>query len=56
MSLIQCDEPCKFQKDGYCRLDSLARISGAQSSCAYFYPKSDNKGDGLAEAPDGYQL
>ena len=56
MSLIQCDEPCKFQKDGYCRLDSMAKIGTAESRCPYYRPLSDNKGNGLFEASDGYQF
>lgn len=39
MSLIPCNLSCKYQEDGYCRLESTAKITNApdlKGGCAYF--------------------
>lgn len=36
MNLIQCDEPCRHQKDGYCALEEAGRISTKGKDCCYF--------------------
>jgi hypothetical protein len=37
MSLIVCSEPCRHQKDGYCALDSITRLTnGASTVCGYY--------------------
>lgn len=40
MSLIMCDEKCKYQKEGYCYLDHTSEIKASnariETGCAYF--------------------
>lgn len=40
MSLIQCTNDCKFQKDGYCNLEKAGRMTNAanevKSDCLYY--------------------
>ncbi len=39
MNLIVCDENCRWQKEGYCTLDDLTRISGGKESLCRHYEK-----------------
>ncbi|ADU26945.1 hypothetical protein [Ethanoligenens harbinense] len=41
MSLIQCTNDCKFQKDGYCNLEKAGLLSdtscsGEKKDCLYY--------------------
>lgn len=52
MSLIFCNLNCKYQSEGYCRLDNVAKITNSSTNndggCAHFVKKketvSKNKG------------
>lgn len=54
MGIIQCDESCKYQADGYCTLDRCAAVSSLSSACPYFTEKSLDKGDSFGESADTY--
>ncbi|MFY9198246.1 MAG: hypothetical protein WBK75_02360 [Acutalibacteraceae bacterium] len=38
MGIISCNSDCKYQKDGYCTLDSIEKINNSTVSqgCAYY--------------------
>lgn len=56
MSLIQCDEPCRFQKDGFCRLEDLGTVNSTENDCPHFKPYLFDIRDGLFETSDSNQL
>lgn len=40
MSLIVCDEACKHQKEGYCTLNHITRLTGeVTAKCGYYEAK-----------------
>ncbi len=40
MSIIQCAENCKHQKEGYCHLDKISVITNSTGGCPHFLAKS----------------
>ena len=56
MSLIQCDEGCRFQKDGYCRLDYLSTVNSDVGRCPYYRPILFDNRNSLSEAADAYDF
>lgn len=40
MSIIQCANQCKHQKDGYCQLDKISVITNSLGGCPHFLAKS----------------
>jgi len=52
MSLIQCDEPCNYQKDGYCKLDKLGTVNYNDKNCPYFKPFSGNDFNSFLKTSD----
>lgn len=54
MNLIHCALNCKYQKDGYCGLESPKSVNLTSSDCPYF--KSTDNGNRLIEIPDTYKL
>ena len=50
MSLIQCALKCKFQTDGYCKLETVSTVSSTAKKCPYF--KSLDDTDGFLEVSD----
>jgi len=52
MSLIQCDELCHFQKDGWCRLEVPSTVSNGKSKCVYFKPNLTDNTNSLFKASD----
>ena len=48
MSLVQCSTNCRFQKDGYCDLNRIGRVTDMiqtqANGCLYFQKKSSKKG------------
>lgn len=45
MNLIQCTCGCRYQKDGYCTLDSAAEVinsTGAKEGCLHFVSDMDS--------------
>lgn len=56
MSLIQCDEHCRFQKEGYCRLEALSTVNAAQNRCPYFKPVLFDNGNSFFQASDTYEF
>ncbi len=45
MSIIRCNQPCRYQKDGYCRLkggaDLAQREEIQRTGCGYFAQKKE---------------
>lgn len=56
MNLIECSESCKFQADGYCRLEKCGEVSSVESGCPYFAAVSADNGNGLRKASDADKL
>lgn len=54
MSLIQCALKCKFQTDGYCKLETVSTVSSTANMCPYF--KSLDNTDGFFEVSDSGNL
>lgn len=36
MSIIKCAKTCKYQKDGYCGLDTVGKITNTLGGCPYY--------------------
>ena len=53
MSLIQCDEKCKFQSDGYCRLEVFGTVNSTSNKCPHFETRSFYDGKSLNKTLDG---
>ena len=45
MGIIPCDSNCKYQKDGYCMLESIEKVNNCVISqgCAYFVENDKNE-------------
>ncbi len=56
MSLIQCDEKCKYQQEGFCRLEKIGTVNTLNASCPYYRPKYLNQSNGVLKASDPTQL
>ena len=56
MVLIICNEECLYQKDGYCRLESLSTVNVNESRCPYFKPKLFNNRNSLCKTSDSYEF
>lgn len=56
MSLIQCAEKCKFQKDGYCSLEILGTVNANENGCPYYKTPSFDDSNSLFKASDSDQL
>lgn len=52
MGIIQCAENCKYQADGYCRLDKCTTVNSVAKSCPYFIKSSADKSDCFTEFSD----
>ncbi len=52
MGIIQCAENCKYQADGYCRLDKCTTVNSVTKSCPYFIKSSADKSDCFTEFSD----
>lgn len=61
MSMIRCEHPCKYQKEGYCELDRAVSAVSAISyvnDCIYYVParrKSPRKSAPRADRPEEWQ-
>ena len=51
MSLIQCAKNCRYQKEGYCYLDTPTCVNNisAGRGCVHFIEKGEKKHPGLAD-------
>lgn len=49
MALIQCDENCKFQRDGFCGLEYFTTVNSINNSCPHFKPPSLDGGNRLGK-------
>lgn len=56
MSLIQCEEYCKFQEEGYCRLENPGNVNCHNNDCPYFKAKLSDNRNGLFKTSDSEQL
>lgn len=46
MNLITCNEDCKYQHDGYCKLNKNAAINSIKvNGCSYFIKRKPLKKD-----------
>lgn len=50
MSLIQCSESCKFQADGYCKLEKCSVVTSTDNSCPYFVERLFDNRNSLSQA------
>lgn len=44
MSLIQCALQCKYQKEGYCRLENCSTVNSKSTVCPYYKSPDDING------------
>ena len=42
MTIISCNQNCKYQKGGYCGLSSASSVTDTTGTCAYFVKKKTN--------------
>ncbi len=56
MSLIQCDEPCRYQKDGFCGLEHFTTVNSVENTCPHFKPNTLNQINGVFKTPDTAKL
>lgn len=56
MSLIQCDELCRFQKEGYCRLETPSTVNTENKACPYFKKNLFDDCNGFLKTSDTYKL
>ena len=47
LSLIQCDDLCIFQIDGFCSLEHFTTVNSVEKDCPHFKPKTLNQIDGF---------
>ncbi len=52
MSLIQCDEACCYQKDGFCSLERFTTVNSVENSCPHFKPINLNQINGILKTSD----
>jgi len=48
MNMIECEKNCLYQKEGYCRLETLTALSDepqAQGDCRYFRSAGEQRKD-----------
>ncbi len=45
MGLISCNSDCKYQKDGYCELESIEKINNSiiAQGCAYYINSKESE-------------
>lgn len=46
MSMIRCEHPCKYQKEGYCELNKAVSMTSTPftfTDCVYFTPIMKDK-------------
>lgn len=43
MTLIPCDSDCKYQKEGYCTLDSPGAVSNNMTGCVHYISLKSDK-------------
>ena len=56
MSLIQCDELCDFQEEGYCCLEIPTTVNSQNKNCPYFKKALFNNGNCFFQASNTYKL
>ncbi len=42
MGIIECAQNCKYQKDGYCLLETFGKVNTSDGGCPHFLPLLDN--------------
>ncbi len=47
LSLIQCDNSCIYQIDGFCGLEYFTTVNSFENDCPYFKPKTLNQIDSI---------
>ena len=52
MGIIECAETCKFQKDGYCQLETLSKVNTSSGGCPHYISVSLNEGNSLSKTAD----
>lgn len=56
MGIIQCAENCKYQADGYCRLNQCTTVNSTNMACPHFIEKLSDKSDCLAKSSNTDKL
>ena len=56
LSLIQCDEACHYQKDGFCSLEHFTTVNSVESNCPHFKPNSLNQINSFLKTSDSAKL
>lgn len=52
LSLIQCDDSCIYQVEGFCSLEHFTTVNSTQSDCPHFKPRNLNQINGILKASD----
>lgn len=57
MGLIQCAADCKYQADGYCELEAVARVTDVtnRAQCPHYVRRSADQVERLAHRPHADQ-
>ncbi len=42
MILIPCDAECRHQKEGYCCLEHISKVTNSEGGCAYYEKKPEH--------------
>lgn len=52
LSLIQCDDACIYQIDGFCGLEHFTTVNSVVSDCPHFKPKNLNQINSIFKTSD----
>ena len=52
LSLIQCDDLCVYQIDGFCSLEHFTTVNSVENDCPHFKPKPSNQINGFFKTSD----
>lgn len=52
MGIIQCAASCKYQKDGYCELETCSTVNSVGGICPHFIERSSDNRDSLGQGSD----
>ncbi len=56
MSLIQCDENCQYQKEGFCGLEHFTTVNSTENECPHFKPMALNQSNGVLKTSNTAKL
>ena len=56
MKMIQCILDCKYQRDGYCGLETISTVNSLKSECPHYDKKLSDKRERFPNISDSYKL